>query len=121
MAGRLRAAGVRVCLGIAIAALLLLVAVAPPQAPATSSFANGTAVAKWMVGYYRQPEPHRVADAMAVLSAEGGLKSEHRFLTVAAFLAGVIDRDSGVVEPILAHAAKASSDQQRLLAHAAVL
>jgi hypothetical protein len=121
MLGRLRAAGNRVYLGIAVAALLLLVATEPPRAPPTSSFANGTAVAKWMVGYYRQPEPHRVADAMTMLEVEGGLKSEHRFMTIAAFLAGVIDRDKGAVGPLVVHAAKAGFDQKSLLAQALVL
>ena len=121
MVGRLRAAGNRVYLAIAIVALLVLAATEPPPVSRTNSFANGTAVAKWMVGYHRQPEPHRVDDAMAMLSAEGGLKSEHRFMTVAAFLAGVIDRDRDVLGPLVVRTANASFDQQRLLAHAAVL
>jgi hypothetical protein len=122
MVGRLRAAGNnRVCLAIVLAVLGLLVAMEPPQVTRTSSFANGTAVSKWMLGYYRRPEPHRAADAIAVLSAEGGLGSEHRLMTVAAFLAGVIDLDVGAVAPLVAHAAKAGAEQQRLVVQAAVL
>ncbi len=107
MVGRLRAAGNRVYLAIAVVALLILVATEPPSVSRINSFANGTAVAKWMVGYHRQPEPQRAADAMAMLSAEGGLKSEHRLMTIAAFLAGVIDRDSSAVGPLVAQAANA--------------
>jgi hypothetical protein len=122
MVGRLRAAGNnRVCLAIALAVLGLLLATEPPQVTRASSFANGTAVSKWMLGYYRQPEPHRAADAIAVLSAEGGLESEHRRMTVAAFLAGVIDLDAGAVAPLLTYAAKAGGEQQRLVIQAMVL
>jgi hypothetical protein len=122
MIGRLRAAGNnRICLAIVLAVLALLLAVEPPQVTRTSSFANSTAVSKWMLGYYRQPEPQRAADAIAVLSAEGGLESEHRRMTVAAFLAGVIDLDAGAVAPLVTYAAKAGGEQQRLAVHAVVL
>jgi hypothetical protein len=122
MVGRLRAVGSnRVCLVIALAVLGLLLATEPPQVVRTNSFANGTAVSKWMLGYYRQPEPQRAADAIAVLSAEGGLQSEHRRMTVAAFLAGVIDFDGGAVAPLVAYAAKAGAEQQRLVVQAVVL
>ena len=121
MVARLRAAGNRVYLAVALVALIVLVATAPPQKPSTNSFTNGMAVAKWMVGYYRQPEPHRAADAMTVLSVEGGLQAEHRFMTIAAFLAGVIDGDARVAGDLVAHAANAGADQQRLLAQAVVL
>jgi hypothetical protein len=122
MVERLRAArNNRVYFCIVLAALLLLLAMDPPQVQRTSSFANGAAAAKWMTGYYRQPEPHRAADAITMLSGEGGLKSEHRLMTVAAFLAGVIDEDGGAVAPLLTHAAMADADQQRVVVHAMVL
>ena len=121
MVERLRAAGSRVWLGIAIAALLLLVATDRPQGPRVSSFANVAAVGDWISRYYRQPEPQRLADAVTTLSAQGALKAPHKVQTVAAFLAGVIDADAGGVDQLLAHAARASVDQQSLLAHAVVL
>jgi hypothetical protein len=101
--------------GILIAAALStqFSAVRSPQP--VSSFADANAVSQWMNGYYRNPEPNRLVDAIATASAQGVLKDGPRATMIATFLAGVIETNAGVLDALIARLKSAPLDQQRLL------
>jgi hypothetical protein len=85
------------------------------------AFADRAAVERWMTGYYLQPEPQRLAQAIETLSATGALADEARRKPVVAFFAALIAHDHGTLELLTQALAEAAPAKQHLLVEAIAL
>jgi hypothetical protein len=107
-------------LGFALAAGLWL-ATGWGSGRSPHGFADYAAVERWMAGYYLQPEPQRLAQAIDTLSVAGALADEARRKPAAAFFAALIAHDDGTLELLTQALAEAAPAKQHLIAEAIAL